>query len=201
MVALIGQIVFSPLIALAVISLFGLTGGIAVGLILTAAMPGGATAKAFVILGRGSVPLAISLTAATTLATIVTVPLTLQLCAREYVSDNFDMPTAGDIVRDVVCFVFVPLAVGMCLGTLCPRRRQALRRWSIRVGSLVILAMIICALGSQRIRPGATRPGRADRHCPLRLVLPMDQHGSLSSAGLAAPRQSQCGYRDHHDAT
>src|SRR5476651_1881759 len=61
-VAMAGQIVISPLIALAVCHLFGLTRGIALGLILTAAMPGGATAKAFVFLGRGSGPLAISLT-------------------------------------------------------------------------------------------------------------------------------------------
>ena len=80
-VALTGQIVVSPLIALAVSHLFGLTAGIALGLILTAAMPGGATAKAFVVLARGSAPLAISLTVASTLAAIVTVPLTLQLCA------------------------------------------------------------------------------------------------------------------------
>ncbi len=153
-VALIGQIVISPLIALAVSHLFGLTGGIALGLILTAAMPGGATAKAFVFLGRGSAPLAISMTVVSTLAAIVTVPLTLQLAARDYVPANFAMPIAR-IVRDVACFVLAPLAAGMCLSALMPVRRMALSRWSIRVGFLVVLAMIICALGSQRIRPGA----------------------------------------------
>ncbi|CAN5528925.1 bile acid:sodium symporter family protein [soil metagenome] len=152
-VALIGQIVISPFIALTVVHLFGLTSGIALGLILVAAMPGGATAKAFVFLGRGSGPLAISLTVVSTLAAIVTVPLTLQLCAREYTPPNFEMPM-GRIVRDVACFVLAPLAVGMTLGVLNPHRRKTISRWLIRFGFLVVLAMIICALGSQRIRPG-----------------------------------------------
>ena len=114
-VGLACQIIISPLIALAIGRLFGLTGGIAVGLILTAAMPGGATAKAFVFLARGSAPLAISLTVVSTLAAIATVPLTLQLCAGDYVPQHFEMPI-GRIIRDVACFVLVPLAVGMCLG-------------------------------------------------------------------------------------
>ncbi|MCE9534637.1 MAG: bile acid:sodium symporter [Planctomycetes bacterium] len=152
-VAMLGQIVFSPLVALAIIYLFGLAGGIALGLILTAAMPGGATAKAFVFLARGSGPLAISLTVASTLAAIVTVPLTLQVCAGAYVPANFEMPMAR-IVRDVACFVLAPLAAGMYLGALYPRHRKAISRWFIRVGFLVVLAMIICALGSQRIKPG-----------------------------------------------
>ncbi|CAN5378092.1 bile acid:sodium symporter family protein [soil metagenome] len=152
-VALIVQIVISPFIAMAVVHLFGLTSGIALGLILVAAMPGGATAKAFVFLGHGSGPLAISLTVVSTLAAIVTVPLTLQLCAREYTPANFEMPM-GRIVRDVACLVLAPLAVGMALGVLNPHRRKAVSRWLIRCGFVVVLAMIICALGSQRIRPG-----------------------------------------------
>ncbi len=152
-VVLAYQILVSPLIALAVIQLFGFAGGIAVGLILTAAMPGGATAKAFVVLGRGSAPLAISLTVVSTLASIVTVPITLQLLARDFIPASFEMPTAR-IVRDVACFVLAPLAVGMALGARIPLRRLVLSRWLIRVGFLVVFVMIVCALGSQRIKPG-----------------------------------------------
>jgi bile acid:Na+ symporter, BASS family len=152
-VALLFQIAVSPLIALAVSHLFGLTGGIALGLILTAAMTGGATAKAFVFLARGSGPLAISLTVVSTLAAIATVPLTLQLFAGDYVPPDFQMPM-GRIVRDVACFVLAPVAIGMLLGAFAPRHRKTISRWLIRVGFLVVAAMIICALGSQRIRPG-----------------------------------------------
>src|SRR4051794_5831298 len=82
-VALLGQVVLSPLVALGVNHLFGLRGGIALGLILTSAMPGGAIAKAFVILGRGNAPLAISLTALSTLLAVIAVPITLKIFAGE----------------------------------------------------------------------------------------------------------------------
>lgn len=152
-VALIAQTILSPVIAVAVCHAFGLSGGIALGLILTATMPGGATAKAFVVLARGSGPLAISLTIVSTLAAIVTVPLTLQLFAREYTPPDFEMPIAL-IVRDVACFVLAPLALGMTIGSLNPLHRKVISRWLIRMGFLVVITMIVCALGSQRIRPG-----------------------------------------------
>ena len=151
--ALLIQILVSPLIAVGISQAFGLGGGIAVGLVLTAAMPGGALAKALVVLGRGSGPLAISLTVASTLAAVAAVPLTLQFCAGSYVPADFEMPTLR-IVRDVACFVLAPVAFGMLLGAVKPEQRFAIRRWSLRIGFLVVLAMIVCALGSQRIKPG-----------------------------------------------
>jgi len=152
-VALLGQILLSPLIALGVNHLFGLSGGIALGLILTSAMPGGAIAKAFVILGRGNAPLAISLTALSTLLAVLTVPLTLEIFAREYIPDDFEMPV-GKIVRDVAFYLLAPLSAGMYLGFLNPVRRKALNRVFISLGFVVVVAMVICALGSQRIKPG-----------------------------------------------
>ena len=152
-VAYLGQIVASPLIALAINHLFGLSGGIALGLILTSAMPGGALAKAFVFLARGNAPLAISLTVLSTVTSIVTVPLTLAVFAREYIPENFEMP-APAIVRDVACFVLAPVAAGMYLGSLKPEQRKTMSRWFIRVGFVVVVAMFVCALGSRRIKPG-----------------------------------------------
>ena len=152
-VALLGQIVLSPLIALGVNHLFGLSGGIALGLILTSAMPGGAIAKAFVILGRGNAPLAISITALSTLLAAATVPFTLEVFAREYIPDDFEMPV-GKIVRDVAFFLLAPLVAGMYLGFLNSSRRKMLNRVFISLGFVVVVAMVVCALGSQRIKPG-----------------------------------------------
>ncbi len=151
--ALAGHLVLMPLVAVAINHLFGLTGGIALGLLLTAAMPGGTLAKAFVYLGRGNVPLAIAITALSTLASLISVPLTLGLLAREYIPDNFAMPTRH-IVFDVIAFLLLPLSIGMVLGRQFPDRRTLFNRVFIRAGFVVIVAVIICSLGSGRIRPG-----------------------------------------------
>ena len=86
-----------------------MTPGIAVGLILVAAMPGGALSKFFAYFGRGNMALSISLTGVTTLLTLVTVPLMLQLLATRYISaDDFTMPVA-DIMFDVAMCLLLPL--------------------------------------------------------------------------------------------
>src|SRR5579884_2507765 len=58
-----GQVLVLPWLAVAVNALGRLEGGLAVGLILVAAMPGGSLSKLFTYLGRGNVPLSISLSA------------------------------------------------------------------------------------------------------------------------------------------
>jgi BASS family bile acid:Na+ symporter len=150
----VGQLLLSPLVAVLISRMFDLSDGISLGLILIAAMPGGATAKAFVVLARGSAPLSIAIMVTSTLLAVVTVPLTLQLAAKSFVPAEIVMPT-DRIIRDVICFVLAPLGIGMLIGSFAPDRRKVLNRWLIRAGFVVVATMIICALGSRRVRPGA----------------------------------------------
>jgi bile acid:Na+ symporter, BASS family len=153
-VALFGHIFLMPLVAVAIIALFGVRGGIALGFILTAAMPGGTLSKAFTYLGRGNVPLAISLSFVSTLATLVTVPATLVLLGGAYIPADFTMPI-GAIVLDVVAFLLAPLVVGMGIGQTFPKWRRIFSRVAIRLGFGVVVAIVILSLGSGRIRPGS----------------------------------------------
>jgi BASS family bile acid:Na+ symporter len=153
LVAFLGHILLMPLIAVAVNAAFGLAGGIALGLVLTAAMPGGALSKAFTYLGRGNVPLAISLTLVSTLATLVTVPTTLAVLGGAYIPTDFKMPI-GAIVVDVVAFLLIPLAAGMAIGETFPAQRRTFSRFAIRLGFAVVVAIVILSLGSGRIKPG-----------------------------------------------
>ena len=116
-------------------------------------MPGGTLSKAFTYLGRGSVPLAISLTLVSTLATLLTVPTTLALLGGAYIPADFKMPI-GAIVFDVVAYLLVPLAVGMAIGETLPTYRRGFSRLAIRLGFAVVVAIVILSLGSGRIRPG-----------------------------------------------
>lgn len=152
-IALTGQLFLSPLIAVAINILFGLEKGIALGLVLIAAMPGGSLAKAFVLLGRGNAPLAISLTIVTTLCSIVTVPLVIELFARGCVPDEYEIPVLK-IVGDVVFFMLAPLAGGMYLGSVLPERKETMRRRFGRLGFAVVIIMVVGALRSGRVTPG-----------------------------------------------
>lgn len=144
------QWLFVPAVAVGVITVFGLSPGWALGLLLVAAVPGGATSNLLTFLGRGSVALSIAVTTVTTLACMVTVPALLGLLAADYLPAEFAFPY-GRIVRDILLYLLAPLAVGMVIKRLAPGTSGAISKWAIR-GSLALIVLItISALGSGRI--------------------------------------------------
>jgi len=78
-VGLTGQMILLPAIAFALAIAFQLPPEIAVGLIIIALAPGGATSNMFTYLFRGDVSVSISLTALVSLITPFTIPLVTAL--------------------------------------------------------------------------------------------------------------------------
>jgi BASS family bile acid:Na+ symporter len=145
------QFLLTPLLAVALNSWLGLESGIAVGLILMSAMPGGQMSKLFTYAARGNVALSVTLTACGTLASLATVPLLLQWLAEDHLRDsNFAMPT-GRVVRDMTLFLLLPLLAGMTIGRLQPGRRAVFARTFIRIGLVFVVVMIVGSLSSGRI--------------------------------------------------
>jgi BASS family bile acid:Na+ symporter len=153
--AIVVQLGVLPWLAVLIDKIGRLPEGIAVGLVLVAAMPGGAMSKLFSYIGRGNVALSITLTAFTTLASLVTVPLLLQLLVAHYIRADFTMPVADILLFDLFLCLLVPLVAGMAVGRLWPGRRLAMARWCLRVGLVVVALMIAGSLGSGRIQPAA----------------------------------------------
>jgi BASS family bile acid:Na+ symporter len=149
------QLLVLPWLAVAIDLAFGLPEGIAVGLVLIAAMPGGALSKLFAYVGRGNAALSIALTAFTTLASMVTVPVLLQLLVAHYIRADFAMPAGDILLFDLGLCLFLPLVAGMVMGRQWPRQRGAIARWCLRVGLVFVVLMIAGSIASGRIEPGA----------------------------------------------
>jgi BASS family bile acid:Na+ symporter len=149
---LAGQLFFVPCIAVLINWIGNFQPGIAVGFILVAAMPGGALAKFFTYFGRGNMALSISLTGVTTLLTLVTVPIMLQLLATRYIPADFSMPVT-DIMIDVALCLLLPLVAGLTISRLWPARHRLLSKICIRIGLVVVVVMVVGSLGSGRIVP------------------------------------------------
>src|SRR5262249_43480061 len=81
------QFLLAPFLAVLLNRCWNLEPGLAVGLILIAAMPGGQMSKLFTYLAHGNVALSITLTALGTVGSLVTVPLLLELLAEDYLRD------------------------------------------------------------------------------------------------------------------
>lgn len=144
------QLVAAPLVALLVGAVLDPPPGLAPGLVLLAAVPGGTLSNLVTWLGRGNVPLSISLTAVTTLGSLVMTPFLLELLMGRQLPAGFVMPY-GRVAFDIAFILLAPLAFGMLVGHTLPRHRAAFSRRCI-YGSLAMIAVIVVgSAGAGRI--------------------------------------------------
>lgn len=148
---LLAQMVLVPLVAYLVLRTFDLDPGVAVGLAILAAVPGGTVSNVFTYAGRGNVPLSIALTAVTSLACVVTVPAVLEWLVGSFVPPNFRLPR-GRIALEIVATLLVPLAIGMAV----------LRRWPARAARVSQVALAITTVLIGVIVVGSALAGRLD---------------------------------------
>ena len=95
--------------------LFDLAPELAVGLVLLGASPGGTMANLLTHLARGEVALSVTMTALSSVAALVTVPLALGLAIDHFGAElDADVQMAGIVAR-VFLITILPLAFGMWL--------------------------------------------------------------------------------------
>jgi BASS family bile acid:Na+ symporter len=145
------QLVLVPLVAYLFITVAGVIGGVAVGMALIAAIPGGTTSNIFTYMAKGNAPLSISVTAITTLACLATTPFILKLLITEYLPADFSMPTA-QIVNDIALTLLLPLFLGMLILRALPEQAEAISKWCVRASLFGILMIVI----------GSSTAGRLD---------------------------------------
>jgi len=159
LIGFVAQVAGIPLLAVGLNAWLDPAPGVAFGLILVAAMPGGAMSNVVTHFARGKVALSIALTAVVTLACMVTTPLALRLLAAEFVRADFAMPM-GAIALDIAICLLVPLALGMAVGArLGSRARSALARWCIRGSMAVVVCIAIGSAGAGRLNLDAHSAG------------------------------------------
>jgi BASS family bile acid:Na+ symporter len=100
-VGLLGQMLLLPLVAFGLATAMQLPPEIAVGLIIIALAPGGATSNMFTYLFRGDVSLSISLTAVVSLVTPFTIPVVAAVAMDHFLGSNtaFSLPVGKTIVQ------------------------------------------------------------------------------------------------------
>ncbi len=149
-VGLVVQIVLVPLAALVFLRALGVQGGVAVGIALIAAIPGGTVSNIFTFIARGNSALSISITGLTTLACLVTTPFILTLLIRDSLPAGFSMPT-GQIIAEIAFTLLLPLALGMLYLYLYPRAAPVVSRWCIRASLLGIVLIVAGSLAAGRL--------------------------------------------------
>lgn len=144
-VALVCQIVLLPAICFGLVLAFQLPAELAVGLMLVAASPGGPTANLYSHLFGGNVALNITLTAASSMLVVITLPVVVNLAAGYFLTDAAAVGLRPDKVLQVFTIVLVPVAIGMLLRARAPKVAQRLNR-PVQVLSVVVLLSVISAV-------------------------------------------------------
>lgn len=148
LIGLFGQLICVPVLGFLIVLGSGLTGALAVGLMVLSFSPGGTTSNLFSMLAKGDVPLSISLTAFAGFLTPISLPLFTAWALQWQSVDAIDIifPVALTIVRLVVVML-LPLALGMVWrqfwSAAAGRGLRIVRPMGIGLFSCVIAAMVI----------------------------------------------------------
>lgn len=148
---LIGQVVVLPAAAYALALAFRLPPAMAAGLMIVAACPGGASSALIAHLARGSAALSVTLTAITSLAALVTMPLVVQAGVRLFMGQEAPAEfSVGGIVRGVFVIATVPVALGVALRAWKPVPIGRIERPLGKVATALFVAIVIATFVAQR---------------------------------------------------
>jgi BASS family bile acid:Na+ symporter len=136
------QVLLLPLAAFAIAVGLKLSPDHAVGLMLLAAAPGGATANIYSHLARGDVALNITLTAVNSLLCLLTLPIVLDLSLSYFLGNGQYVPPPHRKVIEVGAIILIPVAIGMLLRARA--ERFAIRAETpIKIFSVLVLVVLI----------------------------------------------------------
>ncbi|AIE74632.1 MULTISPECIES: bile acid:sodium symporter family protein [unclassified Synechocystis] len=145
-IGLIAQLVMLPLVGFALASLFSLSPELAVGVMILAACPGGSTSNVITYLLKGNVALSITLTAISSLVTIITIPLVVNLSANYFMGEQFalQLPFLKTVLQ-IAVITIVPVSLGMIFYHFFPKLATLIEQ-NVKWLSLFFLGTIIVAI-------------------------------------------------------
>jgi BASS family bile acid:Na+ symporter len=142
-IGLLNLVLLSPLLAFGVAHAFSLEPGLAVGLVLLGVSPGGILANLLTHFARGDTALSITMTAISSLAAVLTVPLFLGAATDHFEASALDeqVDMLGVVWR-VLAITTVPLAIGMWLRARRPERVAAIDGTVRRIAAVAFVSAV-----------------------------------------------------------
>ena len=123
-VAMFGQLVLLPAIALGLACLFKLPPVFFIGLVLIACCPGGSSSNVFSKLAGGDVALSVTLTALSSVITLFTIPIIMS-CATRLVGENVGIALpVGNLIKQNLVLMLLPVLLGIGLHHAWPKAAE-----------------------------------------------------------------------------
>ena len=141
---LIGQIVLLPLIAWAIGTVFHIQPLFFLGIMLIACSPGGSSSNVFSMLAGGDVALSVSLTAFSSVITLLTGPAVMDWATQAVgTAADIHLPVGNLLVQNLVLMA-VPILIGLCISVKWASTAQRLHSVLKRLAfpCLILLATV-----------------------------------------------------------
>ena len=139
------KLIAIPLITFGLLAVIPLEPELAVGFILLAACPGGATTNLITNLAKGDVALSITLTAIASLITVFTIPILVNLGLEQYMGETRSILLPfGKTMAQILAITVIPVIIGMVINNRKPAFAQKAEK-PVKIISAVFLVLIIAA--------------------------------------------------------
>ncbi len=141
-VALFGQLVLLPLIALGLAWLFRLPPVFFIGLMLIACCPGGSSSNVFSKLAGGDVALSVTLTAISSLVTLFTIPVIMAWATR-LVGESVGIALpVGNLIKQNLVLMLLPVLLGIGFHYAWPRGAEKTDKVLTKMAFPLLLLLI-----------------------------------------------------------
>ena len=144
LVGFISQLILLPIVALILVYIWPLSPEIAIGVMILAAAPGGATSNILTSFAKGDVALSISLTAVISILSVITIPLilgiSLSLLGTNLLSEGISLI---DIALKMFLIVTIPVLIGMLLKNILSSFENLSKKISTALFFLVLLGAVL----------------------------------------------------------
>lgn len=150
-IGLTNQLILLPLVAFGLIKVFGLQTELAVGLMILAACPGGATSNLITHLAKGDSALSITLTAFSSLIAVFTIPFIVNFAILYFIPSGESQPlNVFGTVISVIFITIIPVAIGMMVLKKSPQLAQ---KWDApfrKISAIFFVIILLAAILKER---------------------------------------------------
>jgi len=142
-IGLVAQLIMLPIVGFGIASVFPLEPQLAVGVMILAACPGGATSNMITFLAGGDVALSVTLTAISSFITVFTIPLVINLSMQTFLGQGttLQLPFLSTVLQ-ITVITLLPIAIGMIAKRYAPGLADKVDK-PVKWLSLFFLAVVI----------------------------------------------------------
>ena len=146
-IGLLNQLIFLPIIAFGIANLFELPAELAVGLMILAVCPGGATSNLITHLAKGDAALSITLTAFSSVITVFTIPFLVNYSIGYFIpgGEVQQLEVVGTVVS-VLVITIIPVALGILVFAKVPKLASKLDLPFRRISAIFFVIIVVAAV-------------------------------------------------------